>query len=766
MVETANDAFVSTDENGRVLVWNHKAEITFGWNRDEAIGRSLAELIAPASPLNLQTVEIERFFQSREWKVQRTESIELTAVTKKGEALTIELTVWPVRSRGILTFSAFMRDIGPRKRIEADLRAAKDSAEAANRAKSKFLSSMSHEIRTPLNAILGMADMLSESELADAQRHYVEVFRRAGGNLMVLINDILDLSKIESGNLELEQIDFDVRETVEQVREIMRPKANAKGLALLAHIEPGTAISVNGDAARLQQILLNLVGNAIKFTQHGNIILSVRSHQSTSHATLEFEVSDTGIGIAKDKLATIFEDFSQAESDTTRRYGGTGLGLGISRRLVGLMGGELQVRSEPGKGSTFFFNAILPIGQEQKGASPAQLSEVAGQSVLIVDNNSTDRLILGEMCSAWGMAVTGCESGAEAIARTTGENGYRFALALVDRSMPNMDGFETASKLRGLCPDMKILIVSSGNPVGDALRCRELGLAGHLMKPVRRAELIRQAIQALSMPPEAVPVTLPTDTKLDTNQTADRVPPIRILVAEDSEDNRLLLEAYFRGTVYNPSFVGNGEEALLAYQSGEYDLIAMDMQMPVMDGLTAVRRIRALEQMNGRARIPILALTANVLPADVEETSEAGCDAHLGKPISKHKLLSAIDKWCGGNGIVRRLDMNNLPAIHIPEGLEDLAQQYFAARQQEVATLNDALAKSDFKQLTSLAHNLKGTGCSFGFPGITDLGGAMEQAAKAHNVASLSEQLIRLSDYLRAAGQQMSPRKTLAPSSL
>jgi len=173
-----------------------------------------------------------------------------------------------------------------------------------------------------------------------------------------------------------------------------------------------------------------------------------------------------------------------------------------------------------------------------------------------------------------------------------------------------------------------------------------------------------------------------------------------------------------------------------------------------------------LEQMNGRARIPILALTANVLPADVEETSEAGCDAHLGKPISKHKLLSAIDKWCGGNGIVRRLDMNNLPAIHIPEGLEDLAQQYFAARQQEVATLNDALAKSDFKQLTSLAHNLKGTGCSFGFPGITDLGGAMEQAAKAHNVASLSEQLIRLSDYLRAAGQQMSPRKTLAPSSL
>jgi PAS domain S-box-containing protein len=299
MIETANDAFVSTDENGRVLVWNKQAETTFGWSREEAIGRSVAELISP-DPRLTDGEEIERFFKRGESSVLGCKCIEVAAVTRNGEALAIEITAWPVNSRGVLTFSAFMRDIGHRKQVEADLRAAKVAAETANRAKSEFLSSVSHEIRTPMNAILGMADMLWESELGEAQRHYVEVFRRAGGNLLVLINDILDLSKIESGNFALEQIDFDLRETVEQVIEILSPKADAKGLSLRAQIETGGAKSVTGDPARLQQILINLTGNAIKFTERGEVVVRVRPRLSVIPSDFEFEVSDTGIGIAKD----------------------------------------------------------------------------------------------------------------------------------------------------------------------------------------------------------------------------------------------------------------------------------------------------------------------------------------------------------------------------------------------------------------------------------------------------------------------------------
>lgn len=648
MIETANDSFVSTDESGRVLVWNKQAETTFGWSREEAIGRSVAELIAPAALLT-DGGEIERFFKRGESSILGCKCIEVPAVTRNGEALSIEITAWPVNSRGILTFSAFMRDIGQRKQVEADLRAAKVAAETANRAKSEFLSSVSHEIRTPMNAILGMADMLWESELGEAQRHYVEVFRRAGGNLLVLINDILDLSKIESGNFALEQIDFDLRETVEQVIEILSPKAEAKGLSLRAQIETGGAKSVIGDPARLQQILINLTGNAIKFTERGEVVVKVRPRLPETPSEFEFEVCDTGIGIANDKLAIIFEDFTQAESFTTRRYGGTGLGLGISRRLVRLMGGELRVRSELHKGSAFFFHAVLRIGSEQRVTTPARLSALAGQSVLIIDNNSTNRLILGEMCTAWGMDVTCCASGYEAIARVSGKNSCRFALALVDRSMPNMDGFEAAAELKQLCPEMKILIVSSDTQAGDALRCRELGLAGHLMKPIRRAELLRQVVKTLSTPQESTPPTRLAGKTHEPERTAGRGVERRILMAEDSEDNRFLLQAYCKGTAYQPSFVENGEEAVLAYQAGGYDMIAMDVHMPVMDGLTAVRRIRAIERKNGDSHIPIVALTANALPRDVQEATEAGCDAHLAKPISRQKLLSALDKWHSGS---------------------------------------------------------------------------------------------------------------------
>ncbi len=639
-------------------------------------------------------------------------------------------------------------------RTNQELRTQTEKAEEASQAKSSFLASMSHEIRTPMNAILGMADMLWETELSETQRHYLEVFRRAGGNLLAVINNILDLSKIESQSFELEQIDFDLCETVEQVTEILAPQADAKGLSLQARIEAGTATSLIGDPVRLQQILLNLLGNAIKFTVRGEVLLRVRSQCTPTHATLEFEVSDTGIGIAPAQLGAIFEDFAQAESSTTRIYGGTGLGLGISRRLARRMGGELHVESEPTKGSTFFFACTLLMGHEQSRTALTRVGDVAGKSVMIVDNNATNRAVLGEMCSAWGMDVTTCGRGDDAIL-LAGEADQRFDLALVDRLMPGMDGFATACGLLDVDPEIGIFIISSESRAGDVSRCRKLGLAGHLMKPVRRAELLQQLVKAVGSAEPPAKKLSGGDPAPATRNNSGGTEKRKILIAEDSEDNRFLLRAYCAGTCYALTFVENGEQAVLAYRSGGYDLIAMDVQMPVMDGLEATRQIRALEQAAGRPRIPICALTANALRGDVEQALEAGCDAHLAKPVSKQRFLSALEEL--RNGAKNAADGGSEPAalVEIPEGMGELARNYLLARQRELTVFVETLGRADFGELKSLAHNLKGTGASFGFAEITRLGAEMEQAAKELNQASLARQLGELASYIAAASQQV-----------
>ncbi len=549
-------------------------------------------------------------------------------------------------------------EIRRRSRIEAHLRTSEASlastvsklseqtarAEEASRAKSSFLASMSHEIRTPMTAILGMADMLAESQLSQTQRHYVEVFRRAGGNLLTIVNGILDLSKIESGTLELEATGFDVRDTVEQVIETLTPKAEAKGICLAASIAPGAITTVVGDPARLQQVLFNLIGNAIKFTARGEVVLSVSSQASATHASLDFAVSDTGIGIADDQLPHIFDDFKQAESSTTRRFGGTGLGLGISRRLVRLMGGDLRVQSGLGKGSTFSFNVVLPIGVRSKTPTPPELQNMAGKRILIVDDTAINRVVLSDIVSPWGLEVTSCSSGAEAIelaAKATA--GRQFDLALIDKLMPGMGGFETAGRIMVLQPKAAIFIVSSDNLDGDIARCREMGLAGHLMKPVRHAELLHEitrALSGISQPPEP---SVAGFSK--TEKSADHTKRRRILIAEDSEDNRFLLRAYCQETDFELTFAEDGKQAVDAYQAGPFETIVMDVQMPVMDGLTAALQIRLIESDRGLERVPILALTANALHEDVKKSLDAGCDAHLAKPISKEDFLSALDRW-------------------------------------------------------------------------------------------------------------------------
>lgn len=530
------------------------------------------------------------------------------------------------------------------KEVQRELAHAKEVAEKASRTKSLFLANMSHDIRTPMNGIIGMTDLCLETELTAEQREYLNMVKASADSLLSLLNDILDLSKIEGDALELEKVPFNLTDTVDETLKMLAVLAHRKGIELAGRIRRDVPVALLGDPSRLRQVVVNLVGNAVKYTERGEVALDVALKEATENeAVLHFQVRDTGVGIPKDKQKAIFDAFTQVDESIARKYGGTGLGLSISARLVGLMNGDIWVESELGEGSTFHFTArfglqAVPKTVEQRG--PVDLD---GVNVLVVENNQTLRQILQETLSGWRMHPT-CVPGSEAVAVLQEQEscGEAFSLVLLDAHSGDDDGFALAERImanpRWSAPT--IMMLSAVGIRGDAERCRKLGIAAYLTKPVKQSELLDAIVNVLHRRATAA-VDQPVVTRHTLRE--GRVQK-HILLAEDNLINRRLALSMLQKRGYRITTAENGLEAIAAYQKGPFDLILMDVQMPEMDGFEATGQIRRLEVERG-GRIPIVAMTAHAMKGDRERCLEAGMDDYISKPIQVDKLMDIIERW-------------------------------------------------------------------------------------------------------------------------
>ncbi len=681
------------------------------------------------------------------------ENVEIDLKTGDGSSHTCLISAAIIELDGEPCSVTFSSDISELKRVQHELIAAREAALAASRAKSEFLSSMSHEIRTPMNAILGMADLLAETELTPEQRRFTSTMTSNGNALLNLINGILDLAKIESGRLNLEQTDFDLEELVEHVADTLSTRAYEKGLELTTRIAPDVPPRLIGDTLRLRQVLINLVGNAIKFTEQGEVSVTVENEPGRNgDAYLRFDVRDTGIGITPENLGYIFESFTQADSSTTRKYGGSGLGLTIATRLVQLMGGRIWATSEPGKGSTFHFVARLGAAPaEGPAAADKQPQDLQGVRILVVDDNPTSRLILKEVLTAQGAQVDQAGGGREALAQTerARADGNPYQLILLDCRMPEMDGFQAARQLRRE-KGPAIILMPSSEELNQALATmREIGLEVYICKPLKRAEVLSAVAVAMGKKPRAAALLRSPNGPA---QSAARA--LKILLAEDSPDNRQLIEAYLKNLPHTLDIAENGQVAVTKFMRARYDLVLMDVQMPVMDGYTAVRRIRQWEREHGRPPTPIAALTASALEEDICNSFDAGCTAHLSKPIKKSVLLTAISDLTmarasaapDGNGKAKGNGVR--PVVETDPELAELVPGFLVRKREDVAVLMTAVEDLDYQALRAIGHRIKGEGTGFGFDVISDIGRALEDAGRAQDAGAAQHLVRALADYL------------------
>ena len=638
IVESSDDSIVGTDLNGRIMSWNQGAEKLFGYTAEEAIGKLITMLFPQDRQKDYEQV------LSKIRRQEHMERFESVRVTKNGRPIPVLTIVSPIRDRSgrLQGVSAIYRDMTMEKKAAAELLRAKEAAEAASQAKSTFLATMSHEIRTPMNGILGMTELVLDSEVTADQRESLDLVKLSTESLLAVINDILDFSKIEAGKLDFEAIPFDFRDSLGESMKTLGFRAYQKGLELIYEVHPDVPAVLVGDPGRLRQILVNLVGNAIKFTERGEILVKVELESGTPEtARLHYSVRDTGVGIPREKQQKIFEAFAQADDSMTRKYGGTGLGLTICGRLVEMMSGRIWVDSEAGQGSTFHFTANLSVPSSAPGqAARMQPEELRGLRVLVVDDNLTNRRVMMGLLAQWGMKPMAVDGGRAALRalESAQQAGQPFALVLLDGQMPDLDGFDLAIELRAH-PDWAgatIMMLTSADQLGDGARCRSLGISAYLVKPVRQSELLSKICNSIAPRPKP-------NSAAGAQRAEPRIAKTRVLIAEDNPVNQTLVRRLLEKRGYSIMVVGDGRAALAALKREDFDIVLMDVQMPGMDGFAATGIIREQEKTSGR-HLPIVAMTAHALKGDPERCLAEGMDAYISKPIRTEDLYSTLER--------------------------------------------------------------------------------------------------------------------------